>query len=188
MGDKIAGPASVVSLALGGFSSIAQGQSNAANYRRQGQGAYLEALQGVMQSDLAARAGELRANEIGANMQQDINSTLQNIAVTRSVTNASGPSGDAVRNRFEYLADQQKARTVGGVLAQAQADRNNSLLYVVSGMRAMDAANGNANAAGLAGYLGAAGKLLGGLSSWTPPKAGGGAGQTGQIWTEALWS
>ncbi|HEY8215374.1 MAG TPA: hypothetical protein VIG36_14735 [Methylocystis sp.] len=159
------GLASGLSLAatgLTGASYFLKGRTAASNARAQGQSAGFSRFYDAMQAQLAAQAGELKATETDTFLRRRTEGALANIDAVLAGTGTvdSSPSSWAVKNRFEYLADEARTTQTGNIRRQAMADRNAAQLYALSGMNAINAANQNARQLDVTGLLFAGGSLF----------------------------
>ncbi|WP_018407668.1 hypothetical protein [Methylocystis rosea] len=168
------GLASGISLAATGlqaFGSYSQGRTAASNARAQGQSTGFSRFYDAMQAQVAAQAGELKATETDTYLRRRTEGALANIDAVLAGTGTvdSSPSSWAVKNRFEYLADEARTTQTGNIRRQVTADRNAAQLYALSGVNAINAANDNAGALDVTGLLFAGGSLFKRL-----PNSGGG--------------
>jgi hypothetical protein len=159
------GLASGLSLAATGLSaagSYSQGRTAASNARAQGQSAGFSRFYDAMQAQLAAQAGELKATETDTFLRRRTEGALANIDAVLAGTGTvdSSPSSWAVKNRFEYLADEARTTQTGNIRRQAMADRNAAQLYALSGMNAINAANRSARQLEANGLMSAGGSLF----------------------------
>lgn len=161
-----AAPLSLAATGLSAGGSIMSGITGASNARAQGRSQFLSSLYSATQAELAAEMGELKATQTDTYMRNQMGGALANIDAVLANTNTqdNSPSNWAVRNRAQEQGDEARVQRVSNIQLQAKADRNASILYMMSGMNAMSIANSNANAAMTNGILGAGGKLLSGLS------------------------
>jgi hypothetical protein len=159
------GLASGLSLAATGLSaggSFLQGRTAASNARAQGQSTGFSRFYDAMQAQLAAQAGELKATETDTFLRRRTEGALANIDAVLAGTGTvdSSPSSWAVKNRFEYLADEARTTQTGNIRRQAMADRNAAQLYALSGINAINAANANARQLEANGLLSSGGSLF----------------------------
>lgn len=162
----IASGLSLASTGLSAIGSISQGQTAASNARKQGMSDFMSAIYNSEQAQLAAEVGDLKATQTDTYMRNRMGGAMANIDVVLANTGQqdSSPSAWAVKNKFEADSDYARSMQNWNTRMQSQADRNASMLYMMSGMNAMDAANKNASALETNGFLGAAGGVLKGLS------------------------
>jgi hypothetical protein len=163
---QAAAPLSLASTGLSMAGSITAGNTAAENAHTQGMNNFLSAFLSSKQAELAASIGDLKAVQTNTFLLDRANSQLANIDAVMANTNTAddSPSNWAVRNRAEQLMTENRTTTVGNIQMQADADRNAAQLYMMSGLRAMDVANSNAEADRMNGYLSAAGTLAKGMS------------------------
>ncbi len=159
------GVASALSLGatgLSAFGSYSQGQTAASNARAQGQSTGFSRFYDAMQAQVAAQAGELKATETDTFLRRRTEGAMANIDAVLAGTGTvdSSPSSWAVKNRFEYLADEARTTQTSNIRMQAQSDRNAAQLYALSGVNAINAANQNASDLQLNGLLGAGGTIF----------------------------
>ncbi|MBG0795899.1 hypothetical protein IYY11_21305 [Methylocystis sp. H62] len=147
-------------LQAGGF--FLKGQAAASNARAQGQSTGFSRFYDAMQAQIAAQAGELKATETDTFLRRRTEGALANIDAVLAGTGTvdSSPSSWAVKNRFEYLADEARTSQTGNIRRQAQADRNQAQLYALSGVNAINAANDNARDLDTLGLLSSGGSIF----------------------------
>lgn len=159
------GIASALSLGATGLSaagSFLQGRAAASNARAQGQSAALSRFYDATQANLAAQAGDLKATETDDFMRRRTQGALENIDAVLAGTGTAdySPSSWAVKNRFENLSDEARTTATNNIRMQAQSDRNSALLYQLSGVNAINAANQNARDLEINGLLSAGGSIF----------------------------
>ena len=95
-------------------------------------------------------------------MRRQTQGALQNIDAVLATTGATdgSPSSCAVKNRFSELSDEARTTATSNIRMQAQADKNASALYALSGVNAINAANRNASQLEFNGLLGGVGSIL----------------------------
>lgn len=165
MGD----PVSFTSLAatgLSAFGGLSSGATAANNARQQGKSSFLSAMMSSEQAQLAAEEGQLKATQTDTAMRQQMGGALSTMhaVLANSGAQDNSPSGWAVANRFEQQSTEARVNSTTNIRMQAEASSNASLLYAMSGMNAMNIANGNASADMTNGMLSAGGSLLKGVS------------------------
>ncbi len=165
MGD----PVSMTALAatgLSAFGGFGAASTAARNARQQGQSAFLSATMSEEQAQLAAEEGQLKATQTDTAMRDQMGGALSTMhaVLANSGAQDNSPSGWAVANRFEEMSTEARAQSTTNIRMGAQASSNASLLYAMSGMNALNIANGNASADLTNGLLSAGGSLLKGLS------------------------
>ncbi|RTL84715.1 MAG: hypothetical protein EKK29_13795 [Hyphomicrobiales bacterium] len=153
---------SLAATGLGAKGSISAGNTAAANARQAGQDQWMSAFYSSEQAQLASQVGELRASQTDLYMRRQMEGTLANVDAVSALSGATdnSPSTWAVRNRYENLADEARTTATANLRLDAAAKRNAAQLYAMSGMRAMQMADANANNLQMNGILGAAGGLL----------------------------
>lgn len=121
--------------------------------------------------DQAAKYGDLKAEQTGAQMTDRLNITLGNIDVIRAAahTDPTSPTGAAVREHTEDLGTNAKNITVDSILAQSRKQEADAAYLRVAGNNALLA--GKYSAWG--GLLGAAGSAVG-KSTFGLGESGGG--------------
>lgn len=79
----------------------------------------------------AARYGDLKATQTGAQMTRSLNTTLGNIDAVRAAAHAdpNSPTGAAFRDNQEMIGDTQRGIAVGNIEAQANQDRSDAAFY-----------------------------------------------------------
>jgi len=166
--------ASPLSLAATGLSAVGQisaGNTAANNAKTQGMNGLMSGFLASEDAQLAADVGRLKANQTNTFLLDRLNSQLSTADAIMGGTGATSdsPSNWAVRNRAEKVSNDYRTTQVGDINMQASADQNAAQLYMMSGLRAMDIANGNAAADRTNGLLAAGGTLLKGISgvSWS---------------------
>lgn len=119
-GASGAGGTSLASLGLSAYSTMlkAEGVANADEW----QAAKLEN---------AAKYGELKAVQTGAQMSRSLNTTLGNIEAVRAAARAdpNSPTGAAILDEQQQLGTEQRMTTVNSILAQATQDRADAKYY-----------------------------------------------------------
>ena len=147
-------------LQAGGF--FLKGRTAASNARAQGQSTGFSRFYDAMQAQIAAQAGELKATETDTFLRRRTEGALANIDAVLAGTGTvdSSPSSWAVKNRFEYLADEARTTQTGNIRRQVTADRNAAQLYALSGVNAINAANDNARDLDVLGLLSAGGSIF----------------------------
>jgi hypothetical protein len=115
-----AGGTSLASLGLSAYSTMlkAEGVATADEW----QAAKLEN---------AAKYGELKAVQTGAQMSRSLNTTLGNIEAVRAAARADplSPTGAAVLENQENIGNEQKSIVVNSILAQANQQRADAAYY-----------------------------------------------------------
>jgi|KBSSwiStaDraftv2_1062776.scaffolds.fasta_scaffold400781_2 hypothetical protein len=119
-GGSAAGGNSLASIGLSAYSTIlqAQGTATANEY----QAAKLEN---------AAKYGELKAVQTGAQMSRSLNTTLGNIEAVRAAARAdpNSPTGAAILQNQEDIGTEQRTTVVNSILAQSRQDRSDAAYY-----------------------------------------------------------
>ncbi|MEJ0095767.1 MAG: hypothetical protein WDN46_20875 [Methylocella sp.] len=152
----LAGPGasalSLLSTGLGVFGAIQQGNANA-------QGAEFQA----QQAERASQFGQIKALQTSTFMSRNLQTSIDNIQAVRASANVEGnsPTGEAIENNVRTTGQQQISQKVQNIDAQSQQDQDAAAFYTQS-----------ANNALLGGFLGGAGKALGGLASAAPALLG----------------
>lgn len=109
----VAGPAAGLSAGLGLVSSVMSGEGTKAA--------------DVMQADelsQKAQVGQIAATETNSDLVAGLNRSLGNIDAVRAASgdNPSSPTGIALRDTTESIANQTKAIKVGNILEQSETD------------------------------------------------------------------
>jgi hypothetical protein len=121
MGASGAGGAtSLASIGLSAYSTMLKAEGTAA--ADEWQAAKLEN---------AAKYGELKAVQTGAQMSRSLNTTLGNIEAVRAAAraNPNSPTGAAILDEQEQIGTEQRMTTVNSILAQATQDRADAKYY-----------------------------------------------------------
>jgi hypothetical protein len=139
--------APIMGLAASGFSAMgsmqaAGGQAAADQYQAQ-----------LLERE--AQYGQLAATQTNATMTRELSSTLARVDAIRAAshTNPASPTGAEVRGQTEFLGNEAKETRVGNILAQSQMDESQAAYERYAASRAM-----------MAGQVGAAGDIFGGLT------------------------
>lgn len=105
--------------------------------------------------DEAAKYGELKAVQTGAQMTRSLVTTMGNIQAVRAAANAdpTSPTGAAIIDNQEQIGNDQKSTVVGSIVVQANQDKSDAAYY-------RDAASD----ALFAGKIGAAAGILKGVA------------------------
>lgn len=139
-GGGSAGGNSLMSIGLSAYSTMlsAEGAATADEYQ-------------AAKLDNAAKYGELKAVQTGAQMTRSLNNTLGNIAAVRAAANTdpTSPTGAAVMQRQEEIGDEQRSITVNSILQQARQDSSDAEYYRKAADHAL-LAGGVSAAAGVA--------------------------------------
>jgi hypothetical protein len=111
----------------------------------------------------AATYGELKATQTNAQLTQNLSMTLGNIDAVRAAghTDPSSPTGAAVRNTVENIADTKKNIQVDSISAQAQEDEANAAYLRSAGSEAL-----------LSGEIGAGAGILSSVAKSLPMAMG----------------
>lgn len=157
-----AGP--VLSIAAAGLSSYGQIQ--------QAKGVKAADEARAAQLERAAERGRTAAAQTSAQMTEDLNTTLGNIAVVRSAANIdpTSPTTAAILDRQEYVGDRAKSISVENLLSQAQENEASAKYMREAGAFALS--QGKLGA--FASFLGATGKGAGSSSFGIGGDTGGG--------------
>lgn len=161
-----AAPLSLASTGLSAFGSIMGGNQAAENAKEQGRMELFQSIYTSKQLETAAMLSDLKATETDTYMRRRTEGTLANIDAVLATTGTqdSSPTSWAVKNRFEYLADESRTNATWGLKMDAMSKRHAAQLYLLSGMMAMSRANENASALRMNGIMGGIGGLLKGVS------------------------
>lgn len=159
-------PLSLAATGLSAGSSIMSGITGAQNAQAAGQSQFLSAMYAAERAKTASMVGELKATQTDTYMRQKLGDALANIDAVLAGTGAadSSPTSWAVKNRVEQQGTEARVGRVTNIRMQAQQDANDSLLYMMSGINAQNAARGAGDAAMFNGFSGAAGAMMRGLS------------------------
>ena len=115
-----AGGASVASIGLQAYSTMlsAQGTATADEFQ-------------AAKLDNAAKYGELKAVQTGAQMTRSLNTTLGNIEAVRAAARAdpNSPTGAAIIDEQQTIGNEQRGTVVNSILAQANQDRSDAKYY-----------------------------------------------------------
>ena len=165
--------AGVAAVAAGGASIASAGFGLAASSEK-AKGVKLQA-QGVQagdefqaaELDRAAKYGDLKAEQVGAQRTQQLNRTLGNIDAIRAASHAdpTSPTGAAYRDYQEEIGGTQKSIEVSNILAQSRKQEAEAAYLRVAGANALLSGDVGAHAQLLGGYADAAGKVSQGLAS-----------------------
>lgn len=81
--------------------------------------------------ETAAKYGEVKADQTGAQMTRSLNTTLGNIEAVRAAANTdpTSPTGVAVMDYAENLGEDQRSIAVGNIRAQTIQQRNDAAYY-----------------------------------------------------------
>lgn len=119
-GGSAAGGNSLASIGLQAYATMlsAQGTATADEY----QAAKLEN---------AAKYGDLKAVQTGAQMSRSLNTTLGNIEAVRAASRAdpNSPTGAAILDEQQQIGTDQRLTTVDSILAQANQERSDAAYY-----------------------------------------------------------
>jgi hypothetical protein len=119
-GGIAAGATSLASLGLSAYSTMlkAEGTAKADEWQ-------------AAKLDNAAKYGELKAVQTGAQMSRSLNTTLGNIEAVRAAARAdpNSPTGAAILDEQQQLGTEQRLTTVNSILAQATQDRSDANYY-----------------------------------------------------------
>ena len=79
----------------------------------------------------AAKYGELKAVQTGAQMARSLTTTMGNIEAVRAAARAdpNSPTGAAILDEQEQIGTDQRLTTVNSILAQATQDRADAKYY-----------------------------------------------------------
>jgi hypothetical protein len=139
----LAAAASIAATGLSAWQAIAQGNAAAdgETYR-------------AGQAMRAATYGRIKADQTATQMGEALTNTLSNIDAVRASANTvqDSPTGQIMRNYSEFLGERDRRIKVGNLNAQADSDEAASSFYMKSARNAI-----------FGSYLGAGGRLLGGL-------------------------
>lgn len=127
-GASQAGGTSLLSIGLSTYSTLLKAEGAAA--ADEWQAAKLEN---------AAKYGELKAVQTGAQMSRSLNTTLGNIEAVRAAARAdpNSPTGAAILDEQEAIGTDQRQTVVGSILAQANQDRADAKYYRSAADRAL---------------------------------------------------
>lgn len=145
-GASGAGGTSLLSLGLSAYSTMLKAEGTAAADEWQ-----------AAKLDNAAKYGELKAVQTGAQMARSLNTTLGNIEAVRAAARAdpNSPTGAAILDEQEQIGNDQRATTVNSILAQTSQDKADAKYY-----------RSAADAALFAGGIDAAAGIAKGISSY----------------------
>jgi len=119
-GGIAAGATSLASIGLSAYSTMlkAEGTAKADEWQ-------------AAKLDNAAKYGELKAVQTGAQMSRSLNTTLGNIEAVRAAARAdpNSPTGAAILDEQQQLGTEQRQTTVNSILAQASQDRSDATYY-----------------------------------------------------------
>lgn len=150
------GSLSLASLGFSALSSIASAKGTQAGDEAQ-----------ATRLDRAVAYGKVKAAQTGAQLTENLNTTLGNIDVVRAAgnTDPTAPTAQALQSRTEYLGDRYRNTAVDNILAQTEQDSADADYLRHAGKFAM----------GL-GYINAAAGVAKGLgqTDWTKFGFGGG--------------
>ena len=170
------GAAAVTSLAgvgLSAYGSVLKGEGQAAGDQYQAE-----------RLDTEATYGRLKADQVGAQLTERLNITLQNIDAVRAAArdDPSSPTGQAVRDYQEMIGTRQKTITVDNILAQTQQNEADAAFYRNAASSALLSGNISAGAAILKGFAPAIGSMgAGGGGGVNPDSAAGRVAYSGSI-------
>lgn len=119
-GGSAAGGSSLASIGLSAYSTMLQAQGVADANEHQ-----------AAKLDQAAKYGELKAVQTGAQMTRGLNTILGNIEAVRAAARAdpNSPTGVAVRENQATIGDDQKTTAVNSILSQARQDSADAAYY-----------------------------------------------------------
>lgn len=119
-GASAAGGNSLASIGLSAYATMlkAEGAATASEWQ-------------ASKLDNAAKYGELKAVQTGAQMSRSLNTTLGNIEAVRAAARAdpNSPTGAAIFDEQEQIGTDQRLTTVNSILAQASQDRADAKYY-----------------------------------------------------------
>jgi hypothetical protein len=123
------------------------------------------------QLSAAAERGRIAATQTSAQMTEDLNTTLGNIAAVRAAANIdpTSPTTAAVLGRQEYVGDRAKNISVENLMAQAEENDASANYLRQAGAYALSQ-----------GKIGAFATLLGGAGSAISKSTFGVGGSTGK--------
>lgn len=115
-----AGGGSLLSIGLSAYSTMieAEGKATANEFQAE-------------KLESAAKYGELKAVQTGAQMTRSLNTTLGNIEAVRAAARAdpNSPTGAAILDEQQTIGTEQKATVVNSILQQARQDRSDASYY-----------------------------------------------------------
>lgn len=154
MGDsgkgQAAGGSSLVSIGLEAYSTMLKAQGTATADEWQ-----------AAKLDSAAKYGELKAAQTGAQMSRSLNQTLGNIQAVQAAARAdpNSPTGAAIFDSQEALGTTARTTAVDSILAQSAQDKADAAYYRSASKDAL-----------FAGEIGAAAGIAKGIASAIPFK------------------
>jgi hypothetical protein len=104
----------------------AEGEANAATFQAQ-------------RLDVAAKYGELKASQTGAQMTRNLNTTLGNIDAIRAAahTDPTSPTGVAVRENTAAIGNEQRNITVDNIKTQTDQQVSDAAYYRTASANAL---------------------------------------------------
>lgn len=109
----------------------------------------------------AAQYGKAAASEYDAQSLENLNVTLGNLDAVRAAasTDPSSPTGAALRDRTEYIADRSRTTQVSNIMAQAAQNEADANYMRSAGAYALKVGDISAKAIKLQGYADLGSKL-----------------------------
>jgi hypothetical protein len=153
---------SLASTAMSAVGGIQQGEGQAKADEFQAQRA-LEASQ----------YGRIKAAQTGTILTQNMTNALGRIAAVRASAGSDirSPTTAAIRANQEQMRETQRGTELGNIFAQVRMDQLSAQQYTDAATRALQG-----------GYLGAAGKVLGGLGGAFSSSGSGAPGSMFSFW------
>lgn len=157
-----AGPMSIAAAGLSAGSSIMGGFSRGAADAAAGESAYLQGMQGAMQSTLAAGVADLKATQTDMALRERLGSTLASISAMAASANldSRSPTTQAIYNRTEAMGMQADAIMQSNLHFQSSMLRSSAMLQALGAQNALQQGYANDNTDIINGFLGAGGSLL----------------------------
>jgi hypothetical protein len=156
----------VLSSGMSAFGSIMGGKEKARAIRQQARQEAMGRMYQAGQLEIAAAVGDLKATQTDTAMRRRTEDGLATVDAVLALTGKTdqSPTGWAVKNRFEGLADEARTQATWNLRFDAQSKRNAAVLYKLGAQMAIDAGNASASDAETSGFMGGIGGLLKGFS------------------------
>lgn len=153
----LAAAGSIASAGFGAASSLAQGEAG----RAQAQAAASKAEFDAQRAERAAEIGRVQAAQTDATLREELNTTLANIDAISAASNVApnSPTRLAIKEHEAEISDRQRRSRVASI--RMQADEDTRTAGYDRSVAAYQRSVGKS--ALLAGSLGAAGKITGGI-------------------------
>lgn len=144
-GGSGAGGTSLASIGLDAYATILKSQGTATADEFQ-----------ANKLDEAAKYGELKAVQTGAQMTRSLVTTMGNIQAVRAAANTdpTSPTGAAILDNQEQIGNDNKSTVVGSITAQANQDKSDAAYYRSAASDALLAGGVSAAAGILKGIAG----------------------------------